>query len=483
LSLRRVDARFLLPRPARTATVLGALDPWRTGLLAAEVELVDAGQRPELTVAPVELATRAIATDAGAILLEGRGGARPLARAGYAVHRYLALPGVEEPDLVLPVSRGTPAAYALCRWRPAADPVKRIRNRTLAVLIEHGAFPDVGPGQQSIGLRHDGPPFLVPAASAVGIPPNAGWFMTRGQGDPLGRAVLHLFEPGADDPAWVLKFSRVKGYAVPFDRDEQGLRLAHSAAVASGHAPQLVGRFEAGGVHVSVETAAVGERLSTLLGRDGTAKEARLAIDEVAAWIIRLGRETAAGHDALAAERARLAGEVLPRWLGAGAPPDLVERLPDLPAVLQHNDLGSWNVVVRTGGFTALDWESARPHGLPLWDLLYFLVDVLPQLDGARSARERAELAIRLLRGEAPSSPVLFGWIRRAVEETAVPDQAVGPVATLCWLHHGLSHSDRSARAEGVEEGSAAQLPPVERIAPEWLADPTLGPGWSRWRA
>jgi hypothetical protein len=118
-----------------------------------------------------------------------------------------------------------------------------------------------------------------------------------------------------------------------------------------------------------------------------------------------------------------------------------------------------------------------------LWDLLYFLVDVLPQLDGARSARERAELAIRLLRGEAPSSPVLFGWIRRAVEETAVPDQAVGPVATLCWLHHGLSHSDRSARAEGVEEGSAAQLPPVERIAPEWLADPTLGPGWSRWRA
>jgi Phosphotransferase enzyme family len=444
--------------------------------------LVEAGQRPELTVAPVELSARAIATEADAILLEGRGGTRPLARAGYTVHRYLALPGIEEPDLVLPVGRGTPASYALCRWRPAAEPSKRIRNRTLALLLEHGAFPDVGPVQQRIGLRNDGPPFLVRAASALGVPVNAGWFMTRGQGDPLGRAVLHLFEPGADDPAWVLKFARVKGYAVPFDRDEQGLRLAHSAAVASEHAPRLVGRFEAGGVHVSVETAAVGERLSTLLGRDGTAREARVATDEVAAWIIRLGRETAEPPAALAAERARLAGEVLPRWLEAGAPPDLVERLPDLPAVLQHNDLGSWNIVVRPGGFTALDWESARPSGLPLWDLLYFLVDVLPQLDGARSADERAELAILLLRGQARSSPVLFDWVRKAVQETSLPSEAVGPVATLCWLHHGLSHVARSARAEGVEEGSSADLPPVERIASAWLTDPRLGPEWSLWR-
>ena len=152
--------------------------------------------------------------------------------------------------------------------------------------------------------------------------------------------------------------------------------------------------------------------------------------------------------------------------------------------MLQHNDLGSWNVVARPRlGFTVLDWESARRHGLPLWDLLYFLVDVLPQVDGARTEEERTGTAIRLLRGESPSSRVLFRWLQRVVEETGLPTDAVGPIATLCWLHHGLSHLARSGKAESVEEGSAAELPPVERIAPAWLADPALGPGWSVWRA
>jgi hypothetical protein len=484
VSLRRVDLRFVLPRPVRTAAVLGRLEDWRDGLRSAGVEPAGAGERPELAVAPARLAADAIGTGADAILLEGRGGWRPLGDARYAVQRYLALPGLEEPDLVLPLDRGAPARYSLRRWRPADEPLKRLRNQVVGGLAARGAFPDLGP-VLALGLRKRAPPFLVQAAAGLGVPGDAGWFMTRGQGDALTRAVLHLFEPGAEDPAWVLKFARVPGHAEPFDRDERGLRLVHEAApVAGRHAPRLIGRFEADGLPASLETAAVGESLSTLLRRRRTARDAPRAIDEVAGWIVRLASETATPAEALAEERTRLADEVLPRWLPAGAPPDLVDRLPELTAVLQHNDLGSWNVVARPGGgFTALDWESARRYGLPLWDLLYFLVDALPQLDGARTAEERAETAVRLLRGEARSSAVLFGWVRRAVEETSLPAAAVGPVATLCWLHHGLSHVARVERTEVIEAGSAAPVPPVERIASSWLADPALGPRWNLWRA
>jgi hypothetical protein len=175
--------------------------------------------------------------------------------------------------------------------------------------------------------------------------------------------------------------------------------------------------------------------------------------------------------------------EVLPHWLHGGAPSDLVDRLPELPGVLQHNDLGSWNIVVRPGrGFVAVDWESARRYGLPLWDLLYFLVDTLPLLEGARSPEQRVVEALRILRGDSPSSPALFQWLRRAVATAKIPEAAVAPVATLCWLHHGLSHVSRRRAADSTESGSAADLSPIDRLAPRWLQDPALGLKWNAWR-
>jgi hypothetical protein len=277
----------------------------------------------------------------------------------------------------------------------------------------------------------------------------------------------------------VLKFARVPGYEEPFSRDQRALELVASAGPqVSCHAPRFLGRLQVESHHASVETAAIGERVSTLLVRDRS--NARAAIDEIADWIIRLGKETASPESTLGDERRRLESKVLPAWgLDAGYVMDLRQ----VGSVLQHNDLGSWNIVWNgPGQFTAVDWESAVAHGLPLWDLLYFLVDVLPLLDGARSAEERTQGAVRLLRGEAASSETFFNWIRRAVNENRIPPGEVGRLATLCWLHHGLSHRDRQAALGKVDVEGEATVPPVERIAPLWLADPALGPGWTRWR-
>ena len=148
----------------------------------------------------------------------------------------------------------------------------------------------------------------------------------------------------------------------------------------------------------------------------------------------------------------------------------------ELPAVLQHNDLGTWNTVwAAPGEFTVLDWESARADGLPLWDLLYFAVDALGLLDGARTAEQRAEHAIRLLRGELPASDTLFDTIRRYVARLAIPAEAVGPLATLCWLHHGLSHVRRGETAGRRSPGPAggANRPHLARRS---AARPRLGP-------
>jgi hypothetical protein len=150
--------------------------------------------------------------------------------------------------------------------------------------------------------------------------------------------------------------------------------------------------------------------------------------------------------------------------------------------VLQHNDLGCWNIMVDGSGFTVVDWESARRPGLPLWDLVYFLTDALAGLDGALSPSEQDEHTHRLLRGELPSSHVLFGWLREAVDELDLPPDSVGKIVTLGWLHHGLSHPARTSAVGEYAAGPTGPPAPASRIAPYWLDDPLLGPQWEVWR-
>lgn len=479
MSLRRADVRFALPRPARRALVLGELPEWRETLqsVGIDVDGEESGRRADLVVAPASLARRAVASGADMLVVEGRGARRRLVESGCAVARYLPLPSLQSPNLLLPLEQASAARYALVEWRWNGDAIRAARNRAAAGLIRMRAFPEL-PILQTTGARTEAPPFMLSAAESLGVPLEAQWFQEPGQGDPLTRGVFHVFAGREREPQLVVKYARVRGYKEPFIRDEHGLRLAAGAGPTAAHqAPRFFGRFDVDGFHASVESAAVGRRLSTLL--DGNRRIARETIDAVASWLVRLAKETAEPPAALEAERRRLADELLPRWASTGAPQDLVARLPSLPAVLQHNDLGTWNVIVGRRTFTVLDWESAHRHGLPLWDLLYFLVDAIPLLDGAQDMQKRADGALAALRGDSRHSPLLFSWIRRAVEASGTPPEAVGPLATLCWLHHGLSHRGRATTLERV--ASEVTIPPVERIASVWLADPALGPGWNRW--
>jgi hypothetical protein len=400
-----------------------------------------------------------------------------LEHAGLEVARFLPLPSVERTEMFLPLERPRAARYALERWTPPSGGWKRARNRLLLLLLERGVIPPVRP-LVTLGARRPAPPFLVRRASDLGVPAGADWLLTPGQGDELSRGAFHLFPPGDANPAWVLKFARVPGYLEPFERDERGLRLAARAGpAAAAHAPRLLGRFDVDGLHASVETAAAGQRLIGFLHSGASAAAKQAAVEAVASWLLDVGRETAEPAGALAAERRRLAEGVVPRWQESGAPPDLVERVPPLPGVLQHNDLGSWNVVVGRGGFVAVDWESAREHGFPLWDLWYFLADALAHRDGVSTPAARAEHFVSLFSGALPSSRLLFGWTRRAAEAAGVPFAALGPLATLCWLSHGAA--DLARRGAADPRGAAAgEVFTVERLARLWLYHPALGPGW-----
>lgn len=467
MSLRRADLRFALPRNPRRAVVLGGLEEWEHGLRQGGVEVGSGGAPPDLAVAPAELAHVALATAAPMIVLEGTRRSRALAGTGYGQQTLLALPDHLRPELLLPLGQRNAIRYAVDRWRPGATAIERGRNLLGRELLARRIAPP-GRTPTTVAALQPAAPFLVTAAAELIGAARLSWFAAFGRWThPETRGALFLFDPAATTPGWVVKFSRIPGLEHLFDADEAGLALAAEAGgVVAAAAPRLLGRVDRDELCASVETAAQGERLAALLG-SRTSRAGKLAIIErFAAWIVAVARETAAPPETLRAELDRLR-EVAP---------EIVGTLPPVGAVYQHGDLWADNVFVRGDGFDVVDWESARRHGAPLWDALYFLTDALALVDGAHSDAERVEHFVRLHRGELESSAPFFEALRATAEATAVPDGAVGPLATLLWLSYALLDEAHVKRVEGTT------VPLTRRLSERWLADPQLGPGWSAWR-
>jgi hypothetical protein len=482
LSLHRVDPRFVLPHRVSRAVVLDGLDEWRAGLLSAGIEVSDKlGHRapPDVVVSPARLASEALNTRARSIIVEGsREGA--LRGGDYEARRLLLRPTRERPTLALPLDQPAPVSYALERWSVVDRRWKLARMQAARFFASRGLFPSWASPVITVATRSGGPPALLAAAGELGVPTDVSWFLTFGQGDALSRNAFQVFRAGSDQPEWILKFARVAGYAERFDNDERGLKLAYgSGDLIAAHAPRFVGRFDVDGVHALLETAAAGRRLRDVLLTPGDRRLKLRLIDRIGDWILKLGQVTQTSPEASGAELQRLRSDVLPRWSGLGVQADLVDELPPIPGVTQHNDLGTWNVVADDGDFMVVDWETAREAALPLWDLLYFLGDALALLDAPDAREQPPEGMVRLFAGEAPSSPLLFSWVRRAAKAAAVPTEAVGAVATLCWLSHSLSASAHNVDLAAWTPQHPPRMHGLEGMARAWMEHPALGPRWS----
>jgi len=466
--------------------VLGGLRGWLEGLAQAGVEATDrftADTVPPLVVAPAELAGDAIASGAGSIILEGRGGASVLRRAGLEIQRLVPTPTISAARHLVRVDHTRASAYAIDHSSAPESLKKRLRNTVAKAFLARGRFPEVVP-LVTVGSRSAAPPFLVAEAERFGAPGDAEWFMTLGGGDALSRSVFHLLAPGENEPGWVVKFARVPGYTAPFERDERGFRLAQTAGEAVGRrVPRILGRFEAAGLHASLELSARGYRLTDLLRRRMPRDEKVGVIDAVAAWILELGRQTLGDASALQEERDRVTREVVPRWAGVGITPTLVESIPNIPSVVEHGDIGAYNVIAKgPDEFSVIDWESVREHGFPLWDLTFFLADALLQLDGAETEPTQNQHTAQLFRGEIPSSAILFRWIRAGVEAFGIPPEAVGPLVTLCWLCNGIVDEVRGETRGSLGVGERWGEVGARRIAQVWVNEIGLGPTWNSWR-
>src|SRR6266511_3426393 len=117
----RADIIFALPFRPRSTMVLPGLSGWEEALISLGVRCLSGAEAeerpPDLLVTPG--ATLPAAASPRGAILEGRGAGRRTRGSGYDWRRLLALPNVEDPEVLLPVRMPTQVRYALRRSPPA----------------------------------------------------------------------------------------------------------------------------------------------------------------------------------------------------------------------------------------------------------------------------------------------------------------------------------------------------------------------------
>jgi hypothetical protein len=463
-AIRVADGRFLAHSAVRRVRLLGSLEEWHAALTKVGIDVVDDGAA-DLVVCEPRHVRQAARLGAPSVLALGPN-RRELRRAGYVTTTVLVRPGPAGPRLYVPVDSPAALRTALLLRAPGRNAVKRFATAVVASALRAGV---PLPGAMTIANRAPGVPRFVSAA--LGAEFAGDWYLLTGEGDDLQRLVWFCFD-GSTDPTHVVKCSRVGGNEAAFDREAVSLRAFEALPQRlRRHAPALAGRSSVDGLPVIVERAVPGRPLHVELeaGTDCTEIVARIAD-----WIAEVADATRTEPTALAPELERLEREVLPSWAATG----LARRLPPISAVLQHNDIGCWNVHVSGPDFAVLDWESSRLAGLPLWDLVYFLTDALAEQAARANGVAKAQAVPSLLRGELAGSRILFDRLRDAAERLDVPAGAVGPIVTLAWLEHARSPELRSEIAALHDAESGAGRFPLEQVASYWLTDPRLGVEW-----
>jgi hypothetical protein len=285
------------------------------------------------------------------------------------------------------------------------------------------------------------PDYLRALASRAGIDLDGWRWGIAAPGRYSSKKVLcFLFPPGDQEPRVIVKITRDPAFNDRLENERQALiALAERLAKPDG-IPQVV--FD--GAHAGL--VAVGE--SVLPGvpfRCQTTGQPDCPLADAAfGWLTELGARTA-GSTVPAAEAAAVLDELLGRFrdvytISAGELAVLGSQLEALgtsdtpfPLVFQHGDPGIWNALATpAGGVAFLDWETAEPSGVPLWDLLYF----------ARSYGRIGGRGAGVF-GPAALDRVVARAIAEYCRRVALDPTLVEPLFFFCWVHRALKEATR----------------------------------------
>jgi hypothetical protein len=116
----------------------------------------------------------------------------------------------------------------------------------------------------------------------------------------------------------------------------------------------------------------------------------------------------------------------------------------ELPTVFQHGDPGPWNIMVTPDDEIAfLDWESADPAGIPLWDLFYFLRSRAVSIGRNQGIADRLECFRQQFLDASPFAELVVESIVHYTQIINLPAELIRPIFYTCWMHRALKEATR----------------------------------------
>ncbi len=321
----------------------------------------------------------------GLVLLKSKGSQKQLRNAGFeGVHRYLALPSIENPRWLLPVEQAHAAAMAtLPRMYKLSS---RLLRLGLIVALKFGtaAFRS---RTVTIATRQD--PAIANAITSLFPGRNVRLSFAAGTPGPMRKPTV----VSLDGDGRALAYGKVATSPVSeaLVRNEALiLRAISGASKLLPLAPRLLLEANCDGRTVVVTSSLGGSPVAAKFGREQRRFFAELQADSAepvfrSPFLARLDR------------RVTKAGEEQARQLLNSA--RLALATAELPRTLMHGDATPWNMRRKQGAIAAFDWEYGLIDGLPVLDELHyrwhtrFLLDhrpvaaILRELDASARAR------------------------------------------------------------------------------------------------
>ena len=302
------------------------------------------------------------------------------------------------------------------------------------------------------------------------------------------KALFFLFEGEDTQPQSVVKITRDGRHNPRLENEWHALGLLQEREIGDPRTrplPLFFGRHA--GLAVLGETAVAG---APFLGRTKATDDCPHA-RAVVEWLLELGVSTA--HVVSDASRhVRRLEALLERFNELYRPDRPASRFLEremcalagdagaLRLVFQHGDPGPWNVVVTADGSPGfLDWESADPDGMPLWDLFHFLRSFGLTVSRKAGRHDPGRSFGDQMLATSGLNRLLVDTTGRFCDETGLPTRLVEPLFYLCWVHRAVKEASRLPR-EALGSGryfNLLRLAIVRRDAPglQRLFSPTAG--------
>lgn len=229
---------------------------------------------------------------------------------------------------------------------------------------------------------------------------------------------------------------------------------SHGDGNVTARIPRVLLTGEVLGRFYSIETCLPGRAATGFLGSPPTAEEItghaaiflmafhrasrRDSVMDLSRWHETVSPaveqvEPLAGSGGLSAEYAAVTSEVQARLLGRA-----------VPVVFAHGNFWAGNLLWEPDrGLTGVvDWDGAAESGLPLVDLLYFLV----RADSLGRRVSLGEAVVEWMK-EGTRPALENRWVEPYCRAVSVPADLLGPLFYICWLQQVHLHTRYGSRA------------------------------------